>query len=92
MNQIDWVGSAKKQGRQLKEIGNQNARVAEEKARLCHQIGALTNRVPAAIMAAGIKKTREWVAARDASAKVVANSRASVTELQIALKRMQTFE
>lgn len=91
MNQVDWVGATSKKVRQFKDIRNQNTKLAEEKARLCHQIGALTNRVPAAIMASGVVKTREWMAARDASAKTVANSRSSVAELQIALKRMQAF-
>jgi hypothetical protein len=92
MNQIDWVGSTAKKSSAFKDIKNQGSKTAEQKARLCHEIGALTNRVPPSIMAAGIEKTREWVAAREASAKVVANQRSSINALQIALKRMQAFK
>lgn len=92
MSQIDWIGASEKKSRSFKDISNQRPSTAEQKARLCHQIGALINRVPKSIMSAGIERTREWRAARDLSAKAVQSSRTSTTELQIALKRMQAFE
>lgn len=88
MNQIDWIGSTAKP-RAFKDIRNQRPSVAEEKARLCLELGNLTQRVPASIMAAGIEKTRQWRAAQESAIKVLKSSRSSVTELTIAIKNMQ---
>lgn len=59
----------------FRDIRNQRDSVAEEKARLCLELGKLVNRVPEHIKSADIKKTREWVAAMERARKVLNNKR-----------------
>lgn len=75
----------------FKDIRSQRSSTAETKALLLRELGDLINRVPPQIMAAGIERTREWRAARDAAAKIAGNSRSSVPDLMRAIKDMRRF-
>lgn len=90
MSQIDWVGGGVAP-KPFRDIRNQRSSTAETKANLLLDLGKLINKVPPHIMAAGIKRTREWVAARDAAAKIAANPRASIPDLTRAIANMGQF-
>lgn len=91
MSQIDWVGGGV-EPRAFRDIRSTREGVAARKAALCLELGSLVNRVPASVMAAGIERTREWVAARTKAARVVGSSRASEAELSAAVASMRMFE
>jgi len=92
MNQIDWVGSAAATAaKPFKDIHNQRPSVAEEKARLCLELGSLINKVPARVRQGGVETTREWKAAREAAAKIAANSRSTVHQLTSAINNMRRY-
>jgi hypothetical protein len=90
MSQIDWVGGGVAP-KPFKDIKNQRSSTAETKANLLHDLGKLINKVPEQIMAAGIERTREWVAAREVAAKIASNSRASIPDLTRAIASMERF-
>jgi hypothetical protein len=90
MSQMDWVGGGVAP-RSLKDIRNQRSSTAETKAQLLLDLGALINKVPPQIMSAGIERTREWRAARDAAAKIAASSRSSIPDLTRAITSMARF-
>ena len=90
MSQMDWVGGGVAP-KPFKDISNQRSSTAETKANLLLNLGKLINKVPIHIMAAGIERTREWVAARDAAAKIANNSRSSIPDLTRAITNMQRF-
>jgi hypothetical protein len=56
VSQFDWVGGVQKPA--FKDIRNQRSSTAEAKAQLLLDLGALINKVPPQIMAAGIERTR----------------------------------
>lgn len=90
MSQLDWVGGPTA-AKQFKDIRNQRPSTAETKAGLLIDLGKLINKVPAHIMGAGIERTREWVAARDAAAKIAGSSRSSIPDLTRAITSMERF-
>ena len=90
-NQLDWVGAVNT-GAQFKDIRNQRPSVAEEKAERALRLGRLCNTIPPHIKSGGsVNAVREWTAARNAAAKVAANKRASVAELDAAINNMGRF-
>lgn len=87
--QLDWVGGISP--KEFRDIRNQRSSTAETKANLLLDLGRMINKVPPHIMAAGIERTREWVAARDAAAKIAASSRSSIPDLTRAIASMNRF-
>jgi len=91
VKQNDWVGDLPPP-RPFKDIRSTRPSVAEEKAQLCLELGALCHAVPAAIRDGSIDKTREWITAQKAALKIAKNSRASVQELTAAINNMRRFK
>ena len=89
MSQIDWIGEAKP--RKFKDIRNTRPSNAEEKARLCLELGSLLKRIPASARDGSVQDVRRWKLAVDECAKTVMNKRSTAVELGIAIKRMQEF-
>jgi hypothetical protein len=86
MNQIDWVGGGVAP-KLFRDIRNQRESVADQKARLCLQIGALCAQIPEEIKRGGtVQRVREWKAVRDACMKVAGSHRSSVPILEHALR------
>lgn len=65
--------------------------MAEDKARLCLELGALINKVPASIRNGSVNITRQWRDDREKAAKVAASSRSSVQELHSAINSMLRY-
>lgn len=86
MSQLDWVGEP--QAQPFKDIRNTRGSVAEEKARICLLLGARINTIPAMVRDGTIDQTRAWKRDREAAAKVCANKRSSVGDLESALNSM----
>ncbi len=90
MNQIDFIdGDSRTSPPPFKDIRNTRPSVAEEKATLVLQLGQLLREVPARVNAGGIQATREWLLAQSGAVKVAKNSRASVMDLEMAIRKMQ---
>jgi hypothetical protein len=91
--QSDWVGgSFSPQAKPFKDVRNTRESVAEEKARLCLELGALIKRPPASVVNGSVQSVREWQAARAAAAKVAGSSRSSGQELRTAIGNMRRFD
>lgn len=91
-HQHDWIGGPQTDEKPFKDIRNQRSTVAEEKARLCLELGVLINRVPQSVRNGSVNITRQWRADRDKAAKVAASSRSSVQELNSAINSMTRYE
>ncbi len=91
MNQTDWVGAPAAESRPFKDIRNTKETVAEEKARLCMELGQLLKKPPAKVVNGSIQSVRQWQAARAAACKVAGSPRSSVHELRSAITRMEGF-
>lgn len=90
MIQLDWVGAPAR--KPFKDIRNTNPTVAEQKAKLCLQIGGLCAVIPSEIKNGGsVNSVRRWKFCRDAALKVAGNKRSSITELEIALKTITNW-
>lgn len=90
-NLFDEVFNYSAQKPVFKDIRNQRYSVAEEKARLVHQLHDILKRVPDQIRNGDIKLVREWRAHWDTANKVCGNTRSSVQQLQTALKQMKHY-
>ncbi len=91
-NQVDWVGAAAGEPSAFRDIRNQRASIAEEKAERALRLGRLCMSIPPAIRSGGsVNLVREWQQARSAAAKVAGNKRSSVAELDAAINNMQRF-
>lgn len=86
MSQLDFVGNLPQAT--FKDIRNQRESVAEQKARLCKQIGDICNKVPSQIANGSINQVRAWRLTRDSAMKTAGSSRASVHQLEQALNSM----
>lgn len=90
--QTDWVGGGiNRAPKPFKDIRNTRESVAQEKARLCLELGALIKHPPPAVINGSVQIVREWTAARAAAAKVAASSRSSGQELRTAINNMRRF-
>jgi hypothetical protein len=87
--QVDWVGGL--DASPFRDLPNMRATVAQTKAELCLQLGRLINKAPPADRIGSINKTREFVAARTACAKIAGNQRSSVPEPEGAINRMMRW-
>jgi hypothetical protein len=59
------------------DIRNQRESVAEEKARLCLELGALCKTPPRSLSSASINRVREWRAAHKGALKVLGSKQSS---------------
>lgn len=85
MQQLDWVGDTKP--KKARDIGNTRPTTAEEKARLCLELGELLKRIPASIKSGGTVQTvRQFKEAHKTAEKVVGNKRATVEELKYQIR------
>lgn len=90
--QTDWVGGGVSSApKPFKDIRNTRESLAEEKARLCLELGGLIKRAPPKVVNGSVQTVREWQQARAAAAKVAASSRSSGQELRTAINNMQRF-
>lgn len=89
MSQIDWVGETEQ--RKFKDIRNTRPSNAEEKARLCMELGSLLKRIPQSAVNGSVQDVRRWKLAVDECTKTVMNKRSTSVELGIAIKRMHAF-
>lgn len=91
MDQIDFIGGSQQQARPAKVVRNTRPTVAEEKARLCLDLGRLCLSVPPKIVNGGVIATRKWLAHQKKYRALVANARASVVELEIGVREMRSY-
>lgn len=88
MNAADLFGYAPPVA-PFKDIRPQRNSVAEEKARLCLELGRLCQQVPEWVRGADVRRTRDWLAAVDRAKKVLGNKRSSTHVLGHAVRDMQ---
>lgn len=92
MNQLDFVGGLPSVApAPFKDIRNTRSMVAEEKARLCLELGALCKTPPSRVRNGSVNLTREWLNCQKKSIALAARARASVIELGMAVKNMRRF-
>lgn len=73
------------------DIRNQRESVAEEKARLCHELNALCKKAPRFLSTASIQTVRGWSATHKQALKTLANKHASRSDLKAAIEAMRTW-
>lgn len=92
MNQSDWVSETPAPAaKPFKDIRSTRPSVAEEKAQLVLQLGALIRTVPAAVRNGSVDVTREWKAIRDKAEKVARNARSSAQEIRTAINSLNRY-
>jgi len=92
MNQSDWVGGGVAAAQKpFKDIRNTRPSVAEEKAMLLLDLGAMLKKPPDKVINGDVKISHEWVAARAAAAKIAGSSRSSSQEIRTAINNMRRF-
>jgi hypothetical protein len=75
----------------FRDIRNTRPSVAEEKATLALRLGELIKRAPKRIASGSIQDTRRWVKEHAAAVKVARSTRASVFDLEGAIRRLEGF-
>lgn len=76
----------------FKDIRNTRDSVAEEKARLCLELGSLVTKCPASVSQGSIQKTRAWMENLKKAKKVLGSTRSTVPELKSAIQQMRSYE
>lgn len=90
--QTDWVSETPpQQAKPFKDIRNTRPTVAEEKAQLLMQLGALIRTCPACVRDGSVNTVRAWRKTRDEAAKVAANSRSSSQQIRTAINSMARY-
>ncbi len=88
--QLDWVGQ--EVGQKRRHVKDTKPAVAEAKAVALLELGELINKIPPRLKTGGsVNEVREYRSARDAAAKLAANTRASVSERNSAINNMRRF-
>jgi hypothetical protein len=90
MRQIDWVGGVR-EPRQPAQAGNKRPSVAEEKAKLCLQLGNMVRKVPPAYSDWSYERVVDFKRNQEAAIKVVMKKNATATEYRCAINNMQRF-
>ncbi len=88
--QLDLVGDLP-EPRKFKDIRNTRPSVAEEKANLVLELGRLCATPPQSVANGSINLTRQWLATQKASKATAASARASVLDLDMAIKAMRAY-
>jgi hypothetical protein len=90
MTQFDFVGAIP--AAPFKDIGNTRDSTAQEKARLCLELGKLIRSIPPRIKTGGsVNDVRVWKDDHAKCTKVASSPRASTQELRSAISRMQKW-
>lgn len=88
---VDWIGIEASKRRRAIFKDTRDA-IAEQKAVALLQLGELINHIPPRIKSGGtVADVREWKASRTSAAKIAANSRSSVNDLNSAINNMRRF-
>jgi hypothetical protein len=74
------------------DIRNTRESVAEEKARLCHDLNTLCRVVPKSLNSASVNRVREFRAAHKMAMKVLGSKQSSRTDLLSAINSMKGFD
>lgn len=91
-DQSDWVGDTPPRvAKPFKDIRNTRPTVAEEKAQLLLQLGALIRACPASVRDGSVNKVRAWLVIRGAAAKVAGSSRSSTQQIRTAINSMNGY-
>lgn len=85
MNQLDWIGGGTSP-KPFKDIRRQRDGIAERKAELLLELGALITKAPASVINGSIQSVRQWSAA-----KIAGNKRSSVIDLERAISSMKPW-
>jgi hypothetical protein len=75
----------------FKDIRGTRPGVAEEKARLCHQLGFLCLHPPPRVRSGSVDETRHWMTHQRKAMKLLSNPRASVPDLTHAIANLRGF-
>ena len=93
MSQIDWIGGGDLRAQKpFKDIRNQRASTAEQKAERLLILGRLLNRVPEAVKNGSVQAVRSWQDARSLAAKISKSPRSSLHDIESAISKMRAFE
>jgi hypothetical protein len=76
----------------FRDIRKQRDSVAERKAELCLELGALIRTIPPRVRDGSIQLVRRWRLEAEKAAKVAANRRSSVEDLTRAIATMRGME
>jgi hypothetical protein len=77
--------------RPFKDVRNQRPSIAERKAELLLELGALLNKVPLKVRDGSVQTVRQWQFTRAAAAKIAANRRSSIDDLTRAIGSMASY-
>lgn len=78
--------------RAFKDVRNQRPGVAQQKAELLLELGALIKVCPKAVANGSIQKVRQWRAKCEKARGVAGNPRSSVHDITRAIKSMRALE
>lgn len=91
-SQLDFVGAPEQAPSPFRDIGNTRDSTAQEKARLCLELGRLIRAIPPQIKSGGsVNDVGAWKDDLAKSTKVAGSARASTQELRSAISRMQKW-
>ena len=87
----DLFGATPPRPKPARVIRDTRPSAAEEKARLCLELGRLAQRPPARVMAGTVDLTREWLFHQERAMRLCQNARASVPELTAYIATMRGY-
>lgn len=88
--QIDFIGGGAPT-RARPELRNQRATISEQKAQLVLLLGRLCLSCPPSVRNGSVNLTRRWLEAQKRCKAVAGSTRASVTDLSLAIKEMSQY-